>query len=91
MLQIALTVLILVALFIPITAILLDSPLGRSLARRMEGTPDTGPTLDVRELQRKVELLETEVEELTRTLAATREEMQFVQRLLEKPKSQPPA
>lgn len=89
--QYLLTALILVALFIPITAILVDSPLGRSLARRMDGSPGTGPALDVRELQRKVELLETEVEELTRTLAATREEMQFVQRLLEKPKSQPPA
>jgi len=36
-------------------------------------------------------MLEGEVEELNRSLSATREELQFVQRLLEKPKRQPNA
>ena len=80
--------LIFVALLIPITAILVDSPLGRSFARRMEGRGTADPSAgDLPALHRKVELLEGEVEELTRTLAATREEVQFVQRLLEKPKT----
>ena len=83
--------LIFVALLIPITAILVDSPLGRSFARRLEGRGDAeSGSGDLNALHRKVELLEGEVEELTRTLAATREEVQFVQRLLEKPKPQLP-
>jgi len=83
--------LIFVALLIPITAILVDSPLGRSFARRLEGRADADPASgDLNALHRKVELLEGEVEELTRTLAATREEVQFVQRLLEKPKPPQP-
>jgi len=85
--QIALAGLLFVALLIPITAILLDSPLGRSFARRLDGPAGTGSP-DVRELQRKVDVLEAEVEEMRATLAATRDEMQFVQRLLEKPKPQ---
>ncbi|HEY6807686.1 MAG TPA: hypothetical protein VI160_02770 [Gemmatimonadales bacterium] len=79
--------LIFVALLIPITAILVDSPLGRSFARRLEGRAgDDARGGDFAALHRKVELLEGEVEELNRALAATREEVQFVQRLLEKPK-----
>lgn len=84
-------VLVFVALLIPITAILVDSPLGRSFARRMEGrSDDDARGGDLTAINRKVELLEGEVEELTRNLAATREEVQFVQRLLEKPKPQLP-
>src|SRR2546425_10643759 len=37
-----LVLVLLVALMIPITAILLDSPLGRSFARRLEGQGDGG-------------------------------------------------
>ena len=80
-----LAVILVIALMIPIVAILVDSPLGRSFARRVEGQPDGGAT-DVRELRRKVDLLEGEVDELSRSLTATREELQFMQRLLEKPK-----
>ena len=58
--------------------------------RRLEGQPDAGAT-DVRELRRKVDLLEGEVDELTRSLTATREELQFMQRLLEKPKPTKPS
>jgi hypothetical protein len=78
-------VVLLVALMIPITAILLDSPLGRSVARRLEGQGggDSGPA--VRQLERRLEALETDLEDVNRTLAGMREELQFVQRLLEDP------
>src|SRR3989441_1404790 len=56
-----------IALMIPIVAILVDSPLGRSFARRVEGQPDGGAT-DVRELRRKVDLLEGRSEEHTSEL-----------------------
>ncbi len=85
-----LAVILVIALMIPIVAILVDSPLGRSVARRLEGQPDAGGT-DVRELRRKVDLLEGEVDELNRSLTATREELQFMQRLLEKPKPTKPS
>ncbi len=83
-----------VALMIPIIAILVDSPLGRSIARRLEGRSSVAGEGDggggnLRDLQRKVDVLEGEVEELNRSLTATREELQFVQRLLEKPKRPP--
>ncbi len=80
-------VVLIVALMIPITAILLDSPLGRSIARRLEGQGNgRGTGADVRELQRRVEVLEGDIEDLTRSVSGMREEIQFVQRLLEDPK-----
>ena len=79
-----LVVVLLVALMIPITAILLDSPLGRSFARRLEGQGD-GAGGDARRLERRVEALETDLEELNRAVTGMREELQFVQRLLEDP------
>jgi hypothetical protein len=82
-------VVLVVALMIPISAILLDSPLGRSIARRLEGQGG-GTVSDVRELQRRVEVLESDLEEVTRSLASTKDELQFVQRLLEDPKKQHP-
>ncbi|MGH9261111.1 MAG: hypothetical protein ACRD08_14655 [Acidimicrobiales bacterium] len=87
-----LTVVLVGALLITLTAIVVDSPLGRSIARRFE--PDgVGPGGDVKQLQQTVELLEGEVEELSRTLAGLRDEVQFVHRLLEDPtrKKRPPA
>ncbi len=77
-------VVLIVALMIPITAILLDSPLGRSIARRLEGQGD-GTGTGVRELAQRVDVLETDLEDLTRSITAMREELQFVQRLLEDP------
>lgn len=79
-------VVLLVALMIPITAILLDSPLGRSVARRLEGqgTGDGGGQ-GMRQLERRLEALETDLEDVNRSLAGMREELQFVQRLLEDP------
>ncbi|HKW41683.1 MAG TPA: hypothetical protein VJN39_10575 [Gemmatimonadales bacterium] len=81
-----LVVVLLVALMIPITAILLDSPLGRSVARRLEGQGE-GDAMSpgIRQLERRVESLESDLEDLNRSLAGMREELQFVQRLLEDP------
>jgi HAMP domain-containing protein len=87
-----LAIILIVALMIPVAAILVDSPLGRSVARRLEGGTGTGtgPTPELRDLQRKVEGLETEIEDLNRTLAGMRDELQFVQRLLEDPHRKKP-
>src|SRR5216110_1701492 len=89
-----LVVVLLVALMIPITAILLDSPLGRSFARRLEGQGDgggAGSGAGVRKLEQRVEALETDLEDLNRSIAGMREELQLVQGLLEDPgkKSRP--
>ena len=81
---------LLVALMIPITAILVDSPLGRSMARRLEGPPSVSGGPDVKALERRVELLETELEDLSRSLAGMHDELQFVHRLLEDPKKKQP-
>ncbi len=85
MLGVAIVLLVFVALMIPIVAILVDSPLGRSIARRLEGG-GTGPA-ELGDLHRKVDLLEGEVEELHRSVTGMKDELQFVQRLLEKPKT----
>jgi hypothetical protein len=74
-------VIMLVALLIPIFGIVVDSPIGRALARRLEG-PEAIPT-NLADLGKKVELLETEVDDLSRAVESLREENQFLQRLLE--------
>lgn len=84
-----LAVILIVALLIPVAAILVDSPLGKSVARRMESRSD-GPAPELRDMQRKIEVLETEVEDLTRSIAGMREELQFMQRLLEDPRRKKP-
>jgi hypothetical protein len=78
-------VILIVALLIPIAAILVDSPLGRSVARRLEGPP-AGETTELKALERRLELLETDIADLSRSLAGMHDELQFVQRLLEDPK-----
>ena len=85
MIGVAVVLLVFVALMIPIVAILVDSPLGRSIARRLEGGGSGSG--EVQDLNRKVELLEGEVEELHRSVTGMKDELQFVQRLLEKPKT----
>ncbi|HXM37155.1 MAG TPA: hypothetical protein VN908_00685 [Gemmatimonadales bacterium] len=84
-----LAIILIVALLIPVAAILVDSPLGKSVARRMEGRAE-GPAPELRDMQRKVELLETELEDLSRSVAGMRDEIQFVQRLLEDPRRKKP-
>lgn len=80
-----LAVILVVALMIPVAAILVDSPLGRSIARRLESQGEAGGA-SLRQLERRIEALEGELEELNRSLAGAREEIQFVQHLLEDPR-----
>jgi uncharacterized SAM-binding protein YcdF (DUF218 family) len=74
---------LLVALLIPIIGIVVDSPIGRALARRLEG-PQEIP-LALTELAKKIELLEAEIDDLTRSVQALQDENVFLQRLLEDP------
>ena len=74
---------LLVALLIPIIGIVIDSPIGRAIARRVEG-PDAIPQ-DMQDLGKKVELLELEVDDLNRSVDQLKEENVFIQRLLEDP------
>lgn len=74
---------LLVALLIPIMGIVVDSPIGRALARRLEG-PQEIP-LALTELAKKIDLLEAEVDDLTRSVQALQDENVFLQRLLEDP------
>jgi hypothetical protein len=79
---------LLVVLVIPIFAILTDSPLGRALARRLEGR--NAPPPELGELAKKVDLLEGEVEDLSRAVETLKEANQFFQRLLEEGGGRPP-
>jgi hypothetical protein len=81
-------IIMLVALMIPIFGILVDSPIGRAIARRLEGPEQVIPANMV-ELARKVELLESEVDDLTRAVETLKEESQFFQKLLEDQSSRP--
>jgi hypothetical protein len=81
-------IIMLVALMIPIFGILVDSPIGRAIARRLEGPEQTIPA-NVTELARKVELLEAEVDDLSRAVDTLKEENQFFQKLLEDQASRP--
>ncbi len=74
---------LLVALLIPIIGIVIDSPIGRAIARRVEG-PDAIPQ-NMQDLGKKVELLELEVDDLNRSVDQLKEENAFIQRLLEDP------
>ena len=85
-----LAVILIVALLIPVAAILVDSPLGKSVARRMEGREGGATPPELRDVQRKVEMLETELEDLNRSVSGMREELQFMQRLLEDPRRKKP-
>jgi hypothetical protein len=78
---------LLVALLIPIIGIVIDSPIGRAIARRLEG-PDAIPP-DMQDLGKKVELLELEVDDLNRSVDQLKEENAFIQRLLEDPSAKP--
>ena len=80
-----LAVILLVALMIPIAAILADSPLGRSIARRLEGRSDAGNGA-VQVLERRIAVLESDLDDLSRTITGMRDELQFMQHLLEDPK-----
>ena len=84
----ALEIVLLLVLLIPIFAILTDSPLGRALARRLEGR--NAPLPELAELSQRVELLSGEVDDLARAVETLKEEHQFMQRLLEEGGGRPP-
>lgn len=72
-------IVLLVALMIPLTAVILDSQVGRALAGRLE----RGRELDEPGSNRRLAALETEVERLGRELQRLDEESAFLHRLLE--------
>jgi hypothetical protein len=74
-------IILIIALLIPIVGIVIDSPIGKALARRLEGPEQVPP--DVVALSKKVELLESEVDDLTRLVQTLQEETNFLQRLIE--------
>jgi hypothetical protein len=76
-----LEIVLLVVLLIPIFAVLTDSPLGRALARRLEGK--NAPPPELGELAKRIDVLEGDLEDLSRTVETLKEENQFFQRLLE--------
>jgi hypothetical protein len=72
----------LLVLLIPLLAVILDSQLGRALARRVEA--GTGGN-------ERVAALEAEIERLSRELEAVQEQTEFLNRLLEeRPKGRLP-
>lgn len=79
---------LLVALLIPIMGIVVDSPIGRALARRLEGPQAAPPGLA--ELAKKVDLLEAEVDDLNRAMQSLQDESAFLQRLLASPERPAP-
>src|SRR2546427_12111872 len=81
-----LAVILLVALMIPIAAILVDSPLGRSVARRLEGDGSGGgggSRAEGKALGSRLDVLGTELADLRRAVAGMHYELPFVQRLPE--------
>lgn len=78
---------VVLALCIPLAAIFLDSEIGRAIAARLQrertGSKDDPATIAA--LERRIELLEGDVEILQQNLAHLREEAEFVQRLLKRP------
>lgn len=77
---------LLVALLIPILAIVLDAPALRNLFERRFGTEGMR---ELKELAGKVTRLEDDLDDLGRSVQALREETQFLQQLLENPEQRP--
>lgn len=71
-------ILVLIALMIPLLAIVLDSPVARNFFRGMDQR-------ELDEMIRRVQGLEDEVAQLGTAVEELREESQFVRKLLEKP------
>ena len=69
-------------MMIPLTAIVLDSEVGRALARRL------GSGESEAEGQARLNELEKEVQYLSEAVQSLQEESRFVRQLLEKPKEQ---
>lgn len=73
-------IVLLVALMIPLTAVILDSQVGRALAARLEKERDLG---DGGGGHRRLSALEAEVERLAKEVQRLDEESTFLHRLLE--------
>jgi hypothetical protein len=73
-----LLLIVLVALAIPILAIVLETPVVRRLSERSGGGSG-----GVAQLAHRIESLETDVQDLTQSVEALREETEFVRRLLD--------
>ena len=73
-------IVVLLVLMIPLTAIVLDSEVGRALARRVAGGAP-GDEAD----EKRVKALEEEVQYLTQSVQSLQEETRFIRQLLEKP------
>ena len=71
------SIILLLVVLIPLAAVILDSPVGRALARRVEKDA-TPPLPDAR----RIELLEAEVERLSREVNRLDEETTFLHKLL---------
>ncbi len=82
---------ILIALLIPLTAIVLDSPVVRAWVERRHGGDGTGAPPELAELAKKVAYLEADLDTVTRQLSQLQEEHQFLQKLLEDPTKRPSA
>lgn len=78
-------VVLIVALCIPIVSILMDGPLGRAFAKRLEREPTTPSRRDneLAELTRRLDQLESDVDTLHASVTQLRDENEFLQRLLE--------
>ncbi len=86
------SIVLILALCIPIVAVVVDSPIGRALGRRLEREPTPGTRRDavIADLTRRLELLEGDLDILQHSVNELREENQFLQRLLDEgPRRQP--
>jgi hypothetical protein len=85
--MILLGLILLVAMMLPVLSIVLDSPFGRALARKVDG-PETVPP-PLADLAKRVELLEGEIDDLNRAVEGLKEENAFLQRLIEDAPARP--
>lgn len=81
-------IILLVALMIPIMGIVIDSPIGKALGRRIEG-PEPQVATPITDLQKRLEAVESEVDDLSTQVRQLQEENQFLQRLLEEQPRRP--
>jgi len=85
--MILLGLILLVAMMLPVLSIVLDSPFGRALARKVDGPEAAPPPLA--DLAKRVELLEGEIDDLNRSVEGLKEENAFLQRLIEDAPARP--
>ena len=74
-------IVVLLVLLIPLTAVILDSEVGRALARRLGSEGGAGGE------EQRIRTLEDEVKYLSETVQSLQEETHFIRNLLEKPES----